>query len=327
MKAMLCKAFGPPETLMLEETEPPPLGAADVRVRVRAAGVNFFDTLIIEGNYQVKPSFPFAPGAEMAGEVIEVGAEVTSVKAGERVMSATGHHGAFAEEAVVPATHAIPIPDGMDDETAAAMPIAYGTMAHALIERGALQAGETVLVHGASGGVGLAAVDIAGAMGARVIGTGGDDTKLQVALDHGCEAVINYRGGPFKDTVKELTGGDGADVICDAVGGDVFDQSLRCINWDGRLLVIGFASGRIPEAPANLPLLKSCSIVGVFWGRWKDRDPVGHRRNMERVFAWWKEGKVRPHVSQTFALAEVPAALNALLERKITGKAVVVIGG
>jgi NADPH2:quinone reductase len=322
MKAVVCRAFGPPESLELAELELPKLGEKDVHVRVRAAGVNFPDLLMIQGKYQFKPPFPFAPGAECSGDVLAVGSAVTHVKKGDRVMAMTGH-GAFAEEVVAPAHKIMPFPAEMDYVTAAAMGLTYGTSAFALMQRAQLQPNEWLLVHGASGGVGLSAVEIGKAMGARVIGTGGDDAKLRVATEHGCDHVINYAEGEFKDKVKELTGGKGADVIYDAVGGDAFDQSLRCINWNGRLLVIGFASGRIPSAPANLALLKNCSIVGVFWGAWTEREPAGNRKNFDLLFRWWKEGKVRPHVSHKFPLARTVEALNAVAARKVTGKAVI----
>jgi NADPH2:quinone reductase len=325
MKAMLCKEYGPPESLVLSETEAPKPGERDVRIRVRAAGVNFPDVLMIQGKYQFKPPFPFAPGAEAAGDVLEVGGKVEGVKPGDRVIAMTGH-GAFAEEAVVPARKLLPLPDEMDYVTGASIALTYGTSAHALIQRAELRPGEVLLVHGAAGGVGLSAVEIGKAMGATVIATASSDEKLQVAAEHGADHLINYAAGEFKDKVKELTGGNGADVIYDPVGGDVFDQSLRCINWNGRLLVIGFAGGRIPQAPANLALLKGCAIVGVFWGAWTERDPAGNRRNFEQIFAWWREGKLKPHVSHTFPLAQVPDALYALIERKVTGKAVIKVG-
>ena len=325
MKAMLCKAYGPPESLTLEDIEPAAPGDNDVRIDVRAAGVNFPDVLIIQGKYQFKPPFPFAPGAEAAGDVVEVGSKVEHVKPGDRVIANTGH-GAFAEQVTTSARRVMAMPDEMDYVTGASISLTYGTTAHAFIQRADLQPGETVLVHGASGGVGLAAVEMARAMGAHVIATGGNDEKLKVAAEHGAEHVINYSAGPFKDRVKELTGGKGADVIYDPVGGDVFDQSLRCINWGGRLLVIGFASGRIPEAPANLALLKGCAIVGVFWGAYTERDPAGNARNFERIFGWWREGKLKPHVSHRFPLARASDALYALIERKVTGKAVIEIG-
>jgi NADPH:quinone reductase len=246
---------------------------------------------------------------------------VTHLKPGDRAMAMPGH-GAFAEEVVCPAHKAMSFPAGMDYVTASAMGLTYGTSAFALMQRAQLKAGEWLLVHGAAGGVGLSAVEIGKAMGAKVIGTGGDDAKLEQARAHGCDYIVNYAKGEFKEKVKELTGGRGADVIYDAVGGDVFDQSLRCIAWDGRLLVIGFASGRIPSAPANLPLLKNCSIVGVFWGAWAEREPEANRRNFDLLFRWWRDGKLKPHVSHRFPLARAADALHALADRKVVGKAV-----
>ncbi|MEQ9639218.1 MAG: NADPH:quinone oxidoreductase family protein [Alphaproteobacteria bacterium] len=322
MKAMLCKEYGPPESLSLDDAPSPTIGDEEVRLAVRAAGVNFPDILMIQGKYQFKPDFPFAPGAEAAGDVLEVGAKVQGIKAGDRVIAMTGH-GAFAEEVSAPARKCLPLPDDMDYVVGAGLALTYGTSAFALIQRAALKPGETLLVHGAAGGVGLSAVEIGKAMGATVIATASTDEKLQVAKDHGADHLINYADGAFKDEVKELTGGKGADVIYDPVGGDVFDQSLRCINWDGRLLVIGFAGGRIPSAPANLALLKNCSIVGVFWGAWTEREPAANRANFERIFQWCREGTLKPHVSHTFPLAQVPDALYALIERKVTGKAVI----
>ncbi len=321
MKAMLCKEFGPPESLVLEDIAPPPMGERDVRVRVHAAGVNFPDTLIIAGKYQFKPAFPFAPGGEAAGEVVEVGSAVERFKPGDRVIAGMTY-GAFAEEVVAEEQRVMGIPDDLDYPVASSISLTYGTGAYALMQRGNLQPGETLLVHGAAGGVGLAAVELGRVMGARVIATGGSDEKLAVAAEHGADEVINYADGEFKDRVKELTDGNGADVIYDPVGGDVFDQSLRCINWGGRLLVIGFASGRIPQAPANLALLKGCAIVGVFWGGWIQRGGEDNRKNFEKIFPWIREGKLRPHISHTFPLEQAADALYALIERKVIGKAV-----
>jgi len=324
MKAMLCKEYGPPESLVLEDHELPAPGADEVRLRVRSAGVNFPDVLIIQGKYQFKPPFPFAPGSECAGDVIAVGDNVSEFKVGDRVIALTGN-GAFAQEVNVRAIKCLPLPDDMDYKLGSAFVLTYGTSMFALKQRAQLKAGEWLLVHGASGGVGLSAVEIGKAMGAKVIGTGGSDEKLKTVLEHGADHVINYNDGPFKDEVKKLCGGAGADVIYDAVGGDVFDQSLRCINWDGRLLVIGFASGRIPEAPANLALLKNCSIVGVFWGAWTEREPQANRDNVAELFQWVREGKLKPHISHTFSLEQVPDALYALINREVVGKAVVEI--
>jgi len=325
VRAILCKEYGPPESLVLEDVEAPPLGPGAVRIGVRAAGVNFPDVLMIKGEYQFKPPFPFTPGGEVAGEVLEVGDGVSGVAPGDRVMAVCGFQ-AFAEEVVVPEQIVMRLPEGMDFVTGASMGMTYGTSIYALAQRGHLQPGETLLVHGASGGVGLSAVDIGRVLGARVIATGGDDGKLKVAAEYGAEHVINYRTESFKDRVKELTGGMGADVIYDPVGGDVMQQSLRCINWEGRLLVIGFAAGAIPDLPANLILLKSCDVVGVFWGAWAGRDPQGNRRNFERLFQWWEAGDIKPHVSHTFPLERTADALYALVNREVVGKAVVTVG-
>jgi len=324
MKAVLCKAYGPPESLVLEEVAAPPMREDGVRIRVHAAGVNFPDVLIIQGKYQFKPDFPFSPGGEVSGVVTEVGPEVTHVKPGDRVMAGM-IYGAYAEEVVASAGRVIKLPAGFDMDVAAGIGLTYGTSYYALKDRGELQPGETLLVHGAAGGVGLAAVEIGKAMGARVIATAGSAAKLKVVAEHGADELIDYTDG-FRDRVRELTDGKGADVVYDPVGGDVFDQSLRCINWGGRLLVIGFASGRIPEAPANLALLKSCAIVGVFWGAWLQRDPAGNARNFEQLFAWMAEGKLNPHISHRFPLARTADAIAALVERKVIGKAIVEIG-
>jgi NADPH2:quinone reductase len=322
MKALLCKAYGTPESLVLDDHQLPAVGPKDLRLRVHAAGVNFPDVLMIEGKYQFKPDFPFAPGGEVAGDVLETGAEVSQYKVGDRVIARIGS-GGFSEEAIAAEVKCTPLPDGIGYDVGSSISLTYGTTIYALKQRADIKPGEWLLVHGASGGVGIAAVEIGKAMGAKVIGTGGNDEKLKVALEHGADHVINYSNGPFKDEVKELTGGKGADVIYDAVGGDAFDQSLRCINWEGRLLVIGFASGRIPEAPANLALLKGCSIVGVFWGSFTERDPVLNNQNMDQVFNWIKEGKLRPHISHRFPLADGAQALNALINRQVVGKAVI----
>lgn len=324
MRALVCKEYGPPESLVVEEVPSPEVKPGTVKIRIRAAAANFPDVLMIKGEYQFKPPFPFSPGGEVAGEIIDVGDGVTDFHVGDRVIALVGF-GGFAEEVVTAASGLLRTPDGMDDATAASLIMTYGTSAYALVDRGKLQAGESLLVHGAAGGVGLSAVEIGKAMGAHVIGTGGDDEKLKVVIERGADEVINYRNG-FKDRVKELTGGKGADVIYDPVGGDVFDQSLRCIAWDGRLLVIGFASGRIPQAPANLVLLKSCSLVGVFFGAWYGTHPAEARALFSRLFEWWEQGAIRPHVSHTFPLERAADAIQALIDREVVGKAVVVPG-
>ncbi len=322
MRAVLCHAFGSIDSLTIGDIDPPTPGPNEIRIRVHAAGVNFPDILIVEGKYQFRPDFPFIPGAECAGEVIAVGQDVTDFAPGDRVMAPTSH-GAFAEEVCASASKAVHLPAQVGFKEAATLLLTYGTSAHALIQRARLEAGETLLVHGAAGGVGIAAVEIGKALGAEVIATAGTDAKVAFAQERGADHGINYSDGPFKDRVKELTGGRGADVIYDPVGGDVFDQSLRCINWNGRLLVIGFTSGTIPSAPANLPLLKGCAIVGVFWGAWVERAPAAHRANMERVLGWQAEGQIRPHIAMSVPLANTTDALHALRNREVKGKAVV----
>lgn len=321
-KAMVCKAWGGPESLVLEDLPLPALGPKDVRIRVHAAGLNFPDTLMIAGKYQFKPAFPFAPGMECGGEIAEVGEKVSDLKVGDRVMATTGN-GAFGTLVNCPASNVFKIPASMPYEIAAGFPITYGTTWHALVDRGRIKKGEVLLVHGAAGGVGLNAVELGRELGATVIGTVGSDEKAAIVKEYGAAHVINYSKESIKDRVKELTGGNGADVIYDAVGGDAFDQSLRCINWDGRLLVIGFASGRIPEAPANLALIKGCSIVGVFWGAFAAREPEKNRANFAALLALYEQGRLKPHVSASYPLDQVPQAMQALLSRKTTGKVVI----
>ena len=322
MKAVLCKAFGPAETLVLEEIASPEVKKTEIVLDVHAAGVNFPDTLIIEGKYQFKPPFPFSPGGEAAGVVAAVGEKVSHVKVGDRVMALTGW-GSFAEQVAVPGYNVMPIPAGMDFNSAAAFGMTYGTSMHALKQRANLQAGETLLVLGASGGVGLAAVEIAKAMGAKVIAAASSAEKLAVAKAAGADELINYSETNLKDEVKRLTGGLGVDVIYDPVGGDLFDQAIRSIAWNGRLLVVGFASGRIPELAVNLCLLKGAAVLGVFWGAFAQRQPQDNAANFQQLFAWYAEGKVKPLVSQVFALEQAAEAINALGQRKAVGKVVV----
>jgi len=323
MKAVLCKAYGPPESLTFEEIESPAIGRSGVRIGVHACGVNFPDVLIIKGEYQFKPPFPFSPGAEVAGVVLEVGSDVTNIAVGDRVIGMTGWNG-FAEEVVVDAAKCLKMPANMDFATGAAIPMTYGTSYHALVQRAQLVAGETLLVHGATGGVGTAAVEIGKLLGAKVIATGGSDEKLQALQKlYGIEHVLNYKSDSnWKDRVKELTGGNGADVVYDPVGGDVFEQSLRCINWNGRLLVIGFASGAIPAAKANLILLKGCAVVGVFWGAFSARDPGLNAKNFEQLLRWFEAGSLKPAISHRFPLERAADALNAIQRREVVGKAV-----
>jgi NADPH:quinone reductase and related Zn-dependent oxidoreductases len=272
MKAILCKEYGPAETLVIEDVPSPKMGDRGVKIRVKAAGLNFPDTLIIEGKYQLQPPMPFSPGGELAGEVIEVGDKVTRFKPGDRVAALTGF-GAFAEEVVAPESNLLPIPDNMPDEKAAGFMMVYGTSYYALKQRANLQPGETLLVLGASGGVGLAAVELGKAMGAKVIAAASSSEKLRIAKDAGADELINYTDEPLKDAVKKLTRGKGVDVIYDPVGGDFTEQALRTMAWNGRHLIIGFAAGDIPKVPANLTLLKGCSVVGVFWGAFTRNEP------------------------------------------------------
>ena len=324
MKALVCKEFGPAKNLKVEEMNEPIPNSDEVCIKVHAAGVNFPDILMVEGKYQVKPAFPFAPGAEAAGEIISIGENITKYKIGQRVIAMTGH-GAFAEIVKASEKKLIPLNDNVDFETASILPMVYGTSAHALIQRGKLKKGETLLVHGAAGGVGLAAVEIGKAMGARVIATASTDEKCQVAREHGADETINYSNGQFKEIVKSMTDGKGADVIYDPVGGDVFDQSLRCIAWEGRLLVVGFTSGRIPSAPANLALLKSCDIVGVFWGAFVERTPHINLENFEKLYKWIDQGFIKPRISMKVSLENTLDAMQAIADRKIIGKAIVKI--
>ncbi|SFI18894.1 NADPH2:quinone reductase [Pseudomonas guineae] len=322
MKAVLCKAFGPAETLVLEEIASPEAKKNEVLLEVHAAGVNFPDTLIIEGKYQFKPPFPFSPGGEASGVVKAVGEKVSHLKVGDRVMALTGW-GSFAEEVAVPGYNVMPVPASMDFASAAAFGMTYGTSMHALKQRANLQQGETLLVLGASGGVGLAAVEIGKAMGAKVIAAASSPEKLEVAKAAGADELINYSESNLKEEVKRLTGGQGADVIYDPVGGDLFDAAIRSIAWNGRLLVVGFASGRIPELPVNLTLLKGAAVVGVFWGAFAQRQPQDNAANFQQLFAWHAEGKLKPLVSQTFPLTQAADAINMLGQRKAVGKVVV----
>ncbi len=322
MRAMRCHEWGEPEVLRFEETRPRAVGPNEARLRVHAAGVNFADTLMIAGKYQVKPPFPFTPGLEAAGEVLEVGSEVKHLATGRRALAVLRNGGGYAEEIVVNADAVVPIPDSMDFVTAAAFPVAYGTSHFALTHRGHLKPGETLLVLGAAGGVGLTAVEIGKQLGARVIAAAGGPDKLAVARAHGADELIDYRSESIRDRVRALTEGQGADVVYDPVGGDAFDQALRAVNWEARMLVIGFAAGRIQSVPANLILVKNISVIGVVWGAQAERDPVLISRNLAELLRWWEAGRLRPVVAKTFPLREAGAAMHALLSRKYAGKIV-----
>ncbi|WP_313104508.1 NADPH:quinone oxidoreductase family protein [Stutzerimonas nitrititolerans] len=323
MKAVLCKAFGPAENLVVEDLDSPQIKKGEVLLDVHAAGVNFPDTLIIEGKYQFKPPFPFSPGGEAAGVVAAVGEKISHLNVGDRVMALTGW-GSFAEQVAVSGQNVLPIPAEMDFTTAAAFSMTYGTSMHALKQRANLQPGETLLVLGASGGVGLAAVEIGKAIGARVIAAASTNEKLEIARKAGADELINYSEASLRERLKELTDGQGVDVIYDPVGGKLFEEAFRSIAWNGRMLVVGFAAGgEIPALPANLPLLKGASLIGVFWGAFAQRQPQDNAANFKQLFAWYAEGKLKPLVSQTFALEQAAEAIDTLGQRKAVGKLVV----
>ncbi|CAN0571772.1 NADPH:quinone oxidoreductase family protein [Marinobacter sp. M-5] len=325
MKAILCKEYGPADKLVIEDIESPVVKGYGVKIRVKAAGLNFPDTLIIENKYQLKPALPFSPGGEMAGEVLEVGEKVTRFKPGDRVAGLTGY-GAFAEEIVAPEQNLLPIPDAMPDEKAAAFSMVYGTSYYALKQRANIQPGETLLVLGASGGVGLATVELGKAMGAHVIAAASSAEKLAVAKAAGADDLINYTEEPLKEAVKKLTKSKGVDVIYDPVGGEFTEQALRAMAWNGRHLIIGFAAGDIPKIPANLTLLKGCSVVGVFWGSFTQREPQASAQNMMELMKLYAEGKIDPKISEVFEFEDYAKALGALTERRATGKVVLKVG-
>jgi NADPH2:quinone reductase len=322
MKAVLCKQWGMPEQLVVEEVTGRAPGAGEVQIRVRAAGVNFPDVLIVQKKYQVQPPLPFTPGAEVAGDVIAVGDGVKHVKAGDRVVSFCGL-GGFAEEVIAPAAVTLPLPPQMPYELAAAFTLTYCTSWHAVKDRAQLKAGETMLVLGAAGGVGLAAVEIGKALGARVIAAASSDEKLAVCKAHGADELINDEAQDLREAVKAATSGKGPDVIYDPVGGKFAEAAFRSIGWRGRYLVVGFANGEIPALPWNLALLKGASIVGVFWGEFAKREPQNNAAAIAEMMGWMKEGKIKPLVSKTYTLEQTAQALIDLRERRATGKLVI----
>ena len=322
MKALLCKQEGTPESLVLEDLPEPTPGPGEVRVAVRHVGINFPDCLMIEGKYQVKPPFPFAPGGEFSGVVSALGEGVTSVAVGDRVAGGSGH-GALAEALIVNAAGLRKLAKGMPLAVPAAWNTTYGTSYHALKQRGQLKPGETLLVLGAAGGVGLAAVELGKAMGARVLAAASTEAKRQAALEAGADEVIDYSDGDLKEKVKALTDGRGADVIYDPVGGPLFDQCLRSVAWNGRILVVGFVGGDIPKAPINLILLKGCQVVGVFYGAFTGRERAADAENWRELNALWASGAIRPKISAHYPLAEGGKALRALMDREAIGKVVV----
>ena len=321
MKAVLCKELGLPGKLVIEQV--PALRAAkgQIVVSVKACGVNFPDTLIIQGKYQFKPELPFSPGGEVAGVVKEVGEGVTNPKPGDRVI-AFNTWGGFAEEMVVDADRTVPMPKEMEFVPAAALVLTYGTSYHALKDRAELKAGETLLVLGAAGGIGLAAIQIGKAMGARVIAAASSDTKLQVCKQNGADETINYGSEDLRARIKAMTAGKGVDVVYDPVGGPYSEPALRDMAWKGRFLVIGFAAGDIPRVPLNLTLLKGCSIVGVFWGAFTKNEPERNRENNWELMAMYAAGKIKPHIHATYPLERAAEALNEVINKRVSGKVV-----
>jgi NADPH:quinone reductase len=321
VKAILCKAYGPPDSLVVEDVPSPVAGPGEVVVSVKTASVNFPDVLIIQNKYQMKPPLPFSPGSELAGVVRSVGDGVTRWKPGDLVMAITGY-GAFAEEVKVDMNRLLPVPPGMDFASAAAFGLTYATSEHALCDRGELKAGETLVVLGASGGVGIAAIEIGKILGARVIACASTDDKLAVCREHGADDTINYATEDLRERIKAITGGKGADVVYDPVGGTYTELALRSIAWRGRLLVVGFAAGDIPKIPLNLTLLKGCAIVGVFWGEFTRREPQRFLAAMDKLGRWFAEGRLKPHVSATFPLERAADALAMMAGRNVKGKVV-----
>ena len=324
MKAALCKSLDGPQALVIEDLPEPMAGPGEVVIDVRAAALNFFDTLITRGKYQHKPELPFSPSGEVAGVVSMIGSEVSDVAVGDRVAAYLGWGGA-REKVVVAAETCVPIPAGVGYEVASGIAITYGTAIHGLRDRARLQRGETIAVLGASGGAGLAAVEIAKLMGARVVAVASSAEKLAIARQHGADEVVDYASGDLKAALREATAGAGLDVVYDCVGGDYAKPALRALSWQGRFLVVGFASGDIPNLPLNLVLLKGCDVLGVFWGASVKRDPAGHRANMNDVLAWIASGRLKPRIHATYPLDDIAAAIGVLDRREATGKVVVTL--
>jgi len=323
VRAVLCKEFGPPSKLVIEDIAPPVAGAGEVVVEVKATALNFFDTLIIDNKYQFKPEMPFSPGAEIAGDIIEIGSGVSDVQIGDRVMSYVAW-GGCRERVAVPVNKIVKIPNQIDYKIAAGLTVTYGTTYHALKDRADLRPGETLAVLGASGGVGQSAIELGKVMGARVIAAASSDDKLEFCRTVGADELINYDSEDLKARLKDLTNGEGVDVIYDPVGADYSEKALRAIAWKGRFLVVGFAAGEIPKIPLNLTLLKGCQIVGVFWGAFAKKHPQEDRANTEQIMQWVSEGKLKPHVHCEYTLDQTIEALEALASRQVKGKAIVI---
>ena len=321
-RGVVCSAFEGIEGLRWGDMPYRPVGPSEVRIQVAAAGINFADILMVSGQYQVKPERPFAPGLESAGTVVELGEGIRDLAVGDRVFAITRFGGSYVEDLVVGQATVVKIPDMMDFVTAASFPVVYGTSHFALTHRGHLKAGETLLVMGAAGGVGLAAVEIGKLMGATVIAAAGSEEKLALTRRYGADHTIDYTTDSIKDRVREITAGRGADVVFDPVGGRAFDEALRATNWEARILVVGFASGTVPSIPANLVLVKNVSVIGVVWGAQMARDPAIVTANLRTLLALYADGKLKPLVSRTFPMVEARDAMNALLSRRLPGKIV-----
>ena len=319
MKAALCKSLDGPSALAIEEIDTPKAASGEVVIRVHVAALNHFDTLITRGKYQSKPDLPFSPSGEVAGVVADVGPGVLGFQRGQRVMAYLGWGGA-REFVVAPAAMVVPIPEPVSDEAAASVAITYGTAVHGLKDRGRLKAGETVAVLGASGGAGLAAIEIAKRMGARVIACASSDPKLEISRTHGADVLINYDTADLKIALREATGSSGPDVVYDCVGGKYAEPALRALAWQGRYLVVGFAAGEIPKFALNLLLVKGIEATGVFWGEAVRRDPPGHRANMTDVLGWVADGTLKPHIHATYPLDQIIEAIGVLERREATGK-------
>jgi NADPH2:quinone reductase len=324
MKAALCKSLDGPDAIFIEDVPDPVPGPDEALVRVKTAALNFLDTLITRGKYQFKPELPFSPGAEFAGVVEQLGPDVAGLSVGQRVCGYLGWGGA-CEKVVAKSVQLAPVPNGVSDEAAASISVTYGTAMHALKDRGRLKHGETVAVLGAAGGAGLAAVEIAKLMGARVIAVASSEQKLAVCRQHGADELLDYSVTGLKQGLRDLTGGRGVDIIYDCIGGEHSEAALRSIAWMGRFLVVGFAAGSIPRIPLNLLLLKSCDLIGVFWGQAASRDPTGHRANMRAVLEWVASGRLKPHIHATYALGEIAQAIKVLDRREATGKVVIAV--
>lgn len=322
MKAVICEAWGQPDTLKVKELPDPQPGAGQVVIDVRAAGVNFPDVLIVQGKYQFKPALPFVPGSEVSGIIRAAADDVTTFQPGDKVIAFVPT-GGFGQQLIAPAQALITMPPDMDFDTAAAITLTYGTSYHAIVDRAKLENGENMLVLGAAGGVGLAAIEIGKALGARIIACASTDEKLEVCRQHGADVLINYSKEDLREAVKAATGGKGPDVIYDPVGGDYAEPAFRSIAWGGRYLVVGFANGEIPRLPLNLTLLKGASLVGVFWGEFTKRHPKANMANMRQLLQWLHEGKINPRISGRYKLEDTAQALNDMAARKVTGKVVV----